>query len=369
MNRWCRQKSLHSNIFRIANCELALRAAETTLGVPSIVEAEHLASSALDELSWCAYLAYFVRKDGPIYLATLKRVQNVCLESLKCSQKKHILKVLDNTQIGDLSLSWCDGYLLGRLVSAAGGRVASLEEMIFENRIWNVRQGEQSRREFASRYLSSILALDAAEDLGIRSLLSAEEHADARLCNHIGWFFFFGCYLAFKYKLETSTMLGKNLTILLDMMALINSLCNRALDVRSDEAADADSTSDFEHFDAAAAVSEVEAASAATEETTPRVHTSCHVNQQLNLDLAFAANALLDENDLDVFVVGPNGDELVGAGELRVSRQRTEHGAVLSLVPTLVGTHTVSRRGESIEVVVDDSRTSNKFICKPNFKT
>lgn len=63
--------------FRLANCSRALRLAEERLGVPAILSAEHLSSADLDELSCLTYLSYFVRPQGPGYLACLEQVRQV----------------------------------------------------------------------------------------------------------------------------------------------------------------------------------------------------------------------------------------------------------------------------------------------------
>jgi hypothetical protein len=75
-------------------------------------------------------------------------------------------------------------------------------------------------------------------------------------------------------------------------------------------------------------------------EPSPRVRTTCLQNQQLNLDLAFADQANVCVDQLDVVVVGPQ-NQIVSNTQLMLSKRRTEKGAVLSLAPVEVGSYTV----------------------------
>jgi len=68
---------------RIPNCERALKVAEAHLMVPAILSAADMSSEFLDESSCVTYLAYFVRKNGPGYCATLRDVQKVRGHSLQ----------------------------------------------------------------------------------------------------------------------------------------------------------------------------------------------------------------------------------------------------------------------------------------------
>ncbi|CAD5230273.1 unnamed protein product [Bursaphelenchus okinawaensis] len=111
---------------RLQNCQKALKIAEEHLNVPTIISAEYLSSSDLDELSCMTYLSYFVRKDGPGYNATLRDVQGV----------------LYDLEIPDFGVCFNDGYLLCRMVNVCGGKI-DLEEMTFDDKShwsWNVRQ-------------------------------------------------------------------------------------------------------------------------------------------------------------------------------------------------------------------------------------
>jgi hypothetical protein len=71
------------------------------------------------------------------------------------------------------------------------------------------------------------------------------------------------------------------------------------------------------------------------------VRTSCFQSQQLNLDLAFAANTQVDVDELTVLVIGPSGRTIPNA-ELQLTKRKTEKGAVLSVVPEDVGNYKVS---------------------------
>lgn len=62
---------------RLRNCNQALTLAETELGIPAILSADHLSSQDLDEQSCLTYLSYFVKQDAPGYKATLRDVQAV----------------------------------------------------------------------------------------------------------------------------------------------------------------------------------------------------------------------------------------------------------------------------------------------------
>jgi filamin len=59
------------------NCTNALRIAEEELGIPDIITPENMASNELDELSCMTYLSYFIRKNGPGYIALLANIQKV----------------------------------------------------------------------------------------------------------------------------------------------------------------------------------------------------------------------------------------------------------------------------------------------------
>ncbi|KAI6243819.1 hypothetical protein M3Y99_00046600 [Aphelenchoides fujianensis] len=130
-------------------------------------------------------------------------------------------------------------------------------------------------------------ALDAAVDLGVVPLVGADEIADAHNDDHIG------------------------------LMALCAALCSLSpVPLRSEKAA--------------------------------VVHTSCLQHQQLNLDLAFAERSELDVEDLTIVVIGPNGP--IDEAELPISKQKTEHGAVLSFVPHLLGAYRVHILCEEVEL-------------------
>uniref|UniRef100_A0A914CFY5 Calponin-homology (CH) domain-containing protein n=1 Tax=Acrobeloides nanus TaxID=290746 RepID=A0A914CFY5_9BILA len=137
------------------NCQRALTLAEKYLEIPPIISAEHLSSHDLDELSCITYLSYFVRKGGPGYQATLENVQ----------------KALPDVRISDFERSWSDGYLLCRLVEAVGGQIEGFDSMVFDepkNWVGNVAR-----------------ALDAALDVGVASLVGADEIADVDV-EHLG---------------------------------------------------------------------------------------------------------------------------------------------------------------------------------------
>ncbi|TKR79838.1 hypothetical protein L596_014001 [Steinernema carpocapsae] len=132
----------------LENCERGLSLAEIYLDIPAILSAKDLHSADLDELSSITYLSYYVRRNGPGYIATLERVR----------------RLLPDLRVMDFDRSWNDGYLLKRLVEAVGGEVEEIEEMDFnEPACWpeNVRK-----------------ALEGALKLEVASLVSAEDIAD-----------------------------------------------------------------------------------------------------------------------------------------------------------------------------------------------
>lgn len=72
------------------------------------------------------------------------------------------------------------------------------------------------------------------------------------------------------------------------------------------------------------------------------VQTTCQLNQQLNLDLAFADQADVSLDQIDVIVTGPN-NQRVSNKQLLLQKCQTEKGVVLSLLPNEgVGQYTVS---------------------------
>uniref|UniRef100_A0A8R1DTB9 Calponin-homology (CH) domain-containing protein n=1 Tax=Caenorhabditis japonica TaxID=281687 RepID=A0A8R1DTB9_CAEJA len=137
------------------NCERALSLAERFLEIPKIISADHLSSPHLDELSCLTYLSYFITKGAPGYRATLKKV----------------LLLLPECNVEDLENSWSDGYLLAHLVEACGGSVPELEKMRFEN--------------FNDFVDNVSIVLDAAADIGVGSLIGADDIADPQ-GEHLG---------------------------------------------------------------------------------------------------------------------------------------------------------------------------------------
>ncbi|CAB3401181.1 unnamed protein product [Caenorhabditis bovis] len=137
------------------NCERALLLAERYLEIPRIISAEHLSSPHLDELSCLTYLSYFITKGAPGYRATLQKVK----------------MLIPDCNVEDLEHSWGDGYLLSLLVEACGGSVPELERMQFET--------------FSDFVNNVAIALDAAAEIGIGSLIGPEDIADSQ-GEHLG---------------------------------------------------------------------------------------------------------------------------------------------------------------------------------------
>ncbi|GMT03054.1 hypothetical protein PENTCL1PPCAC_25228, partial [Pristionchus entomophagus] len=138
----------------LLNCDRALVLADRYLDVPRILSARDLHDDLLDEQSLLTYLAYFIRVYGPGYVATLARAQ----------------ELLGDLHIPDLSTSWADGYQLSLLLEGVGGSVP--HEMRFDTRADWVENVES--------------ALASSEQLGIRSLVSAEDIVDGRASDHLG---------------------------------------------------------------------------------------------------------------------------------------------------------------------------------------
>uniref|UniRef100_A0A915CNU5 Calponin-homology (CH) domain-containing protein n=1 Tax=Ditylenchus dipsaci TaxID=166011 RepID=A0A915CNU5_9BILA len=112
---------------RHTNCKTALELAEQHLAVPMIISPHHLCSAHLDEPSCVTYLAYFVRRNGPGYKATLRNSQ----------------KLLSDVRLLDLERSWNDGFLLCKLTEAIGGHIPGFKDMIFDDPCqwaWNITQ-------------------------------------------------------------------------------------------------------------------------------------------------------------------------------------------------------------------------------------
>ncbi|KAK0403419.1 hypothetical protein QR680_016902 [Steinernema hermaphroditum] len=229
------------------NCERALSLAEIYLDIPAIISASDLHSTDLDELSTITYLSYFVRRNGCGYIATLERVR----------------RLLPDLRIMDFDRSWNDGYLLRRLVEAAGGQVEEVDEMDYNvPECWpeNVKK-----------------ALDGALELGVASLVSADDIAD-----------------------PDSEYLG--------VMALAAALCS---------------------------LQPIEE----TAEAAPQM-TTCYRNQQLNLDLTFADGNGFRVEELEATVTGPTGNS-VDLQSIEFRKARTVQGAVLSFIPKEEGHHKV----------------------------
>uniref|UniRef100_A0A914VJE6 Calponin-homology (CH) domain-containing protein n=1 Tax=Plectus sambesii TaxID=2011161 RepID=A0A914VJE6_9BILA len=69
--------------------------------------------------------------------------------------------------------------------------------------------------------------------------------------------------------------------------------------------------------------------------------TSCHIHQQVNLDLAFADGHEVSLSDLDAVVVGPDGTR-VDEQTVQLLKTLTIRGAVVSLVPPMPGPYEAS---------------------------
>ncbi|KJH40811.1 hypothetical protein DICVIV_13224 [Dictyocaulus viviparus] len=139
----------------LKNCERAIELASRYLGIPSIISATNLNSPNLDELSCITYLSYFMMKGSCGYRAALRRVQ----------------LILPHVVIEDFESSWSDGYLLSLLVEAVGGPVIDFDHMKFgrfDDYVKNIK-----------------IALVAASNIGVESLVKAEDIADPQ-GDHLG---------------------------------------------------------------------------------------------------------------------------------------------------------------------------------------
>uniref|UniRef100_A0A915BH15 Calponin-homology (CH) domain-containing protein n=2 Tax=Parascaris univalens TaxID=6257 RepID=A0A915BH15_PARUN len=137
------------------NCERAIRLADRFLNIPAIISPSDLSSAELDEPSCITYLSYFVKCNGPGYRATLERVR----------------QMLPNMEVHDFEGCWKDGFILCALVEAVGGCIdgpMNMSVATSAQRITNIRR-----------------ALSGASKLGVNSLVSAEDIADAR-SDHLG---------------------------------------------------------------------------------------------------------------------------------------------------------------------------------------
>ncbi|WKY14556.1 hypothetical protein Q1695_000244 [Nippostrongylus brasiliensis] len=139
----------------LENCERALRLASEYLNIPTIISAVHLNSPHLDEFSCITYLSYFTMRGGCGYQGTLRRVQ----------------ALLPDSQVEGFETTWCDGYLLALLVEAVGGPAVDLDQMRFDT--------------FEECVQNVSLALEAASDIGVGSLVGAEDIADPK-GEHLG---------------------------------------------------------------------------------------------------------------------------------------------------------------------------------------
>uniref|UniRef100_A0A1I7XV78 Calponin-homology (CH) domain-containing protein n=1 Tax=Heterorhabditis bacteriophora TaxID=37862 RepID=A0A1I7XV78_HETBA len=198
----------------LENCKRGLALAEQYLGIPQIISPEHLSSPHLDELSCLTYLSYFITKGAPGYRATLQRVQ--------------LVPELDDHM-----------------------HFNTLNDYVFNISI----------------------ALEAAAEIGVGSLVGAEDIADPQ-GEHLG------------------------------TMALAAALC-----------------------------------SVGPQPTIPI--TQCFLNQQVNLDLAFADGGEVRVDELDVNVFGSSGRAL-SHSLIRLRKSRTAKGAVISMIPFESGYHKVS---------------------------
>uniref|UniRef100_A0A7E4VHL6 Calponin-homology (CH) domain-containing protein n=1 Tax=Panagrellus redivivus TaxID=6233 RepID=A0A7E4VHL6_PANRE len=293
---------------RHANCAKALALAERELRIPAIVSPEDLSSNELDELSAITYLSYFVKRGGPGYIATMRNVQ----------------QLLPDVQISDFERSWNDGYLIARLVEAVGGVVPGLARMDFDN---------------PARWPDNVaFALDGALELGIASLISAEDIADLDV-DHLG-------ILA--------------LTAALSSVALHPSTGASSPVNRSEAFSPPMPSGHHGHRGTrAASIVSMDAATPRPDDTSPEtvkastppapLATSCYQHQQLKLDLAFAEGCAVRVEDVDVIVVGPDG-HILEHGGLDLMKSRTNKGAVISFVPKVIGKYQVHILCEETEL-------------------
>uniref|UniRef100_A0A0N5B0E1 Calponin-homology (CH) domain-containing protein n=1 Tax=Syphacia muris TaxID=451379 RepID=A0A0N5B0E1_9BILA len=140
----------------LENCKMVLMLAEEYLSVPSIISPSDLSSPDLDELSTITYLSYFMKYNGPGYQATLRQIR----------------QLLPDIEVEDFEECWKDGFILANLVNAVGGQVEDFERI--------------APAQSYSQCVSNIQkALDAANRLGITSLVGAEDLADPK-SDHLG---------------------------------------------------------------------------------------------------------------------------------------------------------------------------------------
>uniref|UniRef100_A0A0N5C3M2 Calponin-homology (CH) domain-containing protein n=1 Tax=Strongyloides papillosus TaxID=174720 RepID=A0A0N5C3M2_STREA len=130
------------------NCKKALEIAEKYLHVPALLNAEHMSSPELDELSTITYISFFVSENGPGYIGSLNNVS----------------KLMPDVRITNFDRSWNDGYLLCKLILSVGGKIQDFKDMNFND---------------PNYWVTNIsIALSAALELGIASLLGPNDLAD-----------------------------------------------------------------------------------------------------------------------------------------------------------------------------------------------
>uniref|UniRef100_A0A0K0EUB1 Jitterbug (inferred by orthology to a D. melanogaster protein) n=1 Tax=Strongyloides venezuelensis TaxID=75913 RepID=A0A0K0EUB1_STRVS len=130
------------------NCKKALEIAEKYLHVPAVLNAEHMSSTELDELSTITYLSFFVSENGPGYIGSLNNVS----------------KLMPDVRITNFDRSWNDGYLLCKLILSVGGKIQNFNNLNFND---------------PNYWVTNIsIALSAALELGIASLLGPNDLAD-----------------------------------------------------------------------------------------------------------------------------------------------------------------------------------------------
>lgn len=91
----------------LENCRSGMNTAQQNLGIPPILRPEDLHNPSLDEFSGMTFLSYFLKPDGPGYLATL----NWCR------------KMLNSPRLSNFTTDWNDGKVIQNLVEACGGQL------------------------------------------------------------------------------------------------------------------------------------------------------------------------------------------------------------------------------------------------------
>ncbi|XP_041356835.1 filamin-C-like isoform X2 [Gigantopelta aegis] len=126
---------------KLNNCRDAMKVARQHFGIPLVLRPEDLASPQLDERSAITYLSYFIKVDGPGYVATLEKLQYR----------------LRNRSVRNFTTDWHDGRALCELVYTSGVNIPG----------WPELEGTPLQ--------NLQLGVEGAKQIGIEPLLTPEE--------------------------------------------------------------------------------------------------------------------------------------------------------------------------------------------------